>query len=316
MHDAAGHIPVLSAEALHYLNIDPAGTYVDCTAGGGGHSELIAERLTTGRLIALDRDPEAVERVQQRLAPYPAAQAICRNYAELGAALAELNIESVEGILVDAGLSSCQLDDARRGFSLQAEGPLDMRMDATRGGPAAAWLREQTRESLMQTLRTYGDVRPARRIAETLVARAHEGRLNTTGDLRQAVCDALPFVHGEPDEVRTVFQAIRIAVNDELNALRTGLAQMIDALAPGGRLAVISFHSGEDRIVKQAFRSASRVQRELFPDGRVAQTYPPRLRVLTPRPVSPSEAERRANPRAHSARLRAAERLPEEGGPQ
>lgn len=305
-----GHVPVLEGPALEWLRIRGEGVYVDCTAGFGGHSEGIARRLRAGgRLIALDRDAGAVERVRNRLADFTNVDVVHANYGELAAVLEGRSISSVDGVLLDAGLSSVQLDDAGRGFTFQADGPLDMRMDTSRGLTAAEFLGGVREPELTRILRDYGDVGPARRIAQAIVQRSARGRLQTTGDLREAVREALPFVKGDPDEVRTVFQAIRIAVNDELRWLREGIEQAIRVLSPGGRLVAIAFHSGEDRVIKNALRDASRPRRELQPDGRVRATYPACMKLLTPKPIEPDEDEVRANPRSHSARLRAAERL-------
>jgi 16S rRNA (cytosine1402-N4)-methyltransferase len=294
--------------ALAWLAVRPEGTYVDATAGLGGHSEAIARRLTSGRLIALDRDPAAVALAGARLAPWPAARVVEANYGEMAGTLAALGVEAVDGILLDAGCSSMQLDESGRGFSFQADGPLDMRMNPGAGVPASEFLASTPPETLATLLRTYGDVERPRRIAEAISARAAAGRLIRTSDLVAAVREALPFVRDMPEEVRTVFQAVRMAVNDELRWLEAGVLQAVDLLRPGGRLVVISFHSGEDRVVKGVLRAASRSERLLHPDGRTREERPPRLRVLTPKPVPPDAAEMAANPRSKSARLRAAER--------
>jgi 16S rRNA (cytosine1402-N4)-methyltransferase len=322
------HIPVLAREALEGLRIRPEGAYVDATVGGGGHAAEIAECLAReadaartlararlprefkrGRLIALDRDPSALAIARKRLAPFSNVSVFHRSYAELAAVIAELDIEKVDGVLIDAGFSTLQLDDPRRGFSFQIDGPLDMRLDPTTGPTAAEFLAQATEPELVRTLRQYGDVGPARRIARAIIARCRRRAMKTTLDLVGAVQEALDFVQGPPDELRTVFQAIRIAVNDELRQLDAGLRQAIDILAPEGRLVVIAFHSGEDRVVKNVFREASRPFDQLRPDGRIAFRVPARLKILTPRPIQPTEAEIRANPRAHSAKLRVAQRL-------
>ncbi len=303
------HVPVLPGPVLEWLRVRPDGTYVDCTAGFGGHAELICRRLTSGRLIALDRDPSAVDRVRERLRPFGCAEVIQGNYGGLAEVLSELKVGPVDGVLIDAGVSSMQLDDPRRGFSFQYEGPLDMRQDTTQALTARDFLRTCSEQGLVRVLREYGDVRPAQRIAKSIVRRRETDALHTTFDLRDAVCEALPFVHGAPEEVRTVFQAVRIAVNDEYRHLEAGIRAGIGALAPEGRIVAISFHSGEDRIVKNVFREQSRAQRTYLADGRVASVLLPRLHVLTPKPVTADEAELAENPRAHSAKLRAAVRI-------
>ncbi len=304
-----GHIPVLARAVLDGLRIREGGTYVDGTVGGGGHASLIAEALTGGRLIAMDRDPESVARAQARLARFPGVTLLHRNYGELAEVLRELGIGFVDGILIDAGLSSIQLDDPRRGFTFQEEGPLDMRMDTSQGLTAAQYLSHVREDELAETLRSYGDVGPARRIARAIVKRSKSGAMKTTRDLADAVSESLDFVHGMPEETRTVFQAVRIAVNEEYNWLEAGLRQALDVLAPGGRLAVIAFHSGEDRIAKRVLQDVSRTKEILWPDGRVRERLAPVVRVLTPKPVQADAEEIRFNPRAHSARLRVAERL-------
>jgi len=221
----------------------------------------------------------------------------------------------VQGVLIDAGVSSMQIDDPGRGFSLQHEGPLDMRMNPTEGMTALEYLAIVDPDDLATSLRTFGDVGPARRIAKLLSSRAREGRIRTTVDLVRTVQEALSFVRGIPEEVRTVFQAIRIAVNDELSALSCGVEQAIDCLAPEGRIVAISFHSGEDRVVKNLLNREGRPRREFQPDGRLKHESAPRLRVLTRKPVVPDAAEVQQNPRAHSARLRAAERVHEDTVP-
>jgi 16S rRNA (cytosine1402-N4)-methyltransferase len=296
------------------LAVREDGTYVDCTAGAGGHAEQIAQRLAAGRLIALDRDPAAVEATRKRLRAYGNVEVLHRNYGHLAQVLREQGVDTVDGILLDAGVASSQIDDPTRGFSFQQDGRLDMRMDTTQTDDALTFLASTDARGLTRVLRENGDVRPAGRIAKAIIDRRDSGRLETTGDLVAAVQEALPFVRGVPDEVRTVFQAIRVAVNEEYRWLERGLEQAVDALAPKGRLVVIAFHSGEDRIVKNVLRNASRQNIIRFPDGRTRSVKPPRLRVLTSKPERPDEAEVRSNPRCISARLRVAERLSDEGG--
>lgn len=308
------HVPVLAEEAVAWLAVRPEGVYVDCTAGAGGHSSLIAERLNTGSLLALDRDPLAVEKAAARLHSYPRAMVRQANYGQLMETLASLGLGPVDGVLIDAGCSSMQLNDAGRGFSFQEDGPLDMRMDPTSGISAAEYLTRVSETDLTETLKRYGDVGPARRIARAVIQRRMAKPLTRTSDLAEAVHEALSFVTGMPEEVRTVFQAVRIAVNEELRWLERGVREAITALKPGGRLVVIAFHSGEDRVVKDTLKEASRTQRELYPDGRVCAVIPARVRLLTAKPVTPAAAEMRKNRRSKSAKLRAAERLPEEGG--
>jgi 16S rRNA (cytosine1402-N4)-methyltransferase len=307
------HVPVMAGEALEWLRIRPDGTYVDGTAGAGGHAQLIAHKLTTGRLIALDRDPAAVTLAGARLKEFEGVARVVRaNYADLAAVLSDLGISALDGVLIDAGVSSMQIDDPGRGFSFQADGPLDMRMDTEAPLTALDYLHSAGEQMLAEDLKRYGDVRPARRVAQAICKRRAAGALKRTGDLAEAVREALPFVKGEPAEVRTVFQAVRMAVNAELAGLEAGLTQAAAALRPGGRLVVITFHSGEDRVVKNLLRDLSRPRRLLHADGRVRAVEPAHLRLLTPGPIVPDTAEIAANPRAKSARLRAAERVNEE----
>ncbi len=307
------HASVLPEAALQWLAIKPGGVYIDGTAGAGGHSALIAAALDPdGRLLALDRDPTAVALARERLAPWPQATVIHANYGDLEQVVAEYKIESADGILIDAGVSSMQIDSHDRGFSFQGDGPLDMRMNPESGAPAAVLLASMSEADIAGLLREYGDVGPAKRIARRIAERARAGSLRRTGDLSEAVAEALDFVQGTPKEVRTVFQAVRIAVNEEFRWLASGLHGAVRFLKPGGRLVAIAFHSAEDRIVKNVLRETSRKQKRLTRDGRVAETIPPSMRVLTPSPVCPSEEEIAMNPRAKSARLRAGEKLPPE----
>ena len=307
------HVPVLLREVLDYLEIKKDGTYVDCTAGAGGHSESIARCLTGGRLIAIDCDEDAVRLATERLKKYDQAQVVRGNYSELSDILAGLGIATVEGVLIDAGVSSMQLDTPLRGFSFQREGPLDMRMDTDAEETAEAYLATINDAELARILRENGDLSRSKRIASAICTRRDGGRMKTTQDLAAAVSEAFPFVEGVPEEVRTVFQAIRMEVNRELPRLEAGLHQAIDVLGPEGRLVVIAFHSGEDRIAKRVLREASRKQERRSPDGRILETIPPVLKRLTRKPVCASEDEIRANPRSRPARLRAAEKcVPED----
>lgn len=285
------HTPVLLSEALAWLAVRPEGTYVDATFGAGGHSAAIAAALGSGRLIALDADPGA------RLPPeVPASKVelVHANFRALRPILAERGLSAIDGILYDLGVSSMQLDRPERGFSFNAEAPLDMRLDPTTGRSAAELLATVEERELADILHEYGDERAARPIARAIVARRREGRLpQTTGELARLIAGVV-HVRGKRERIHPAtrtFQALRIAVNDELGALRESLDAAFDLVVPGGRIVVISFHSLEDRIVKNAFRSDERVQ------------------ALTRRPVAPGDEEIARNPRARSAHLRAAERV-------
>lgn len=299
----------MADKALALLRVRADGVYVDATVGAGGHAALIAAQLSGGRLIGLDRDAEAVSVARERLARFPRVRVYHANYSALDAVLAECKVGRVDGILLDAGVSSMQLDTASRGFSFQLDGPLDMRMDRCTGMDAASWLAGASRDEIARTLRLYGDIGPAGRIARAIAARRDAGRLTRTSDLVEAVTEALDFVAATPAEVRTVFQAVRMAVNEELKHLEQGLVQASRVLAPGGRLVVITFHSGEDRVVKRLFREWSRASVLLRPDGRIQSRSAPRMRLVTRKPLTPEPAEVEVNPRAKSARMRAVEHI-------
>lgn len=304
------HVPVLAGSALEFLRIRENGVYVDCTAGAGGHSALIAQRLgERGMLIAIDRDPSAVALTRERLSAYPQAVVLQGNYGALSEILAAHHVSHVDGLLIDAGVSSMQLDQSERGFSFQEAGPLDMRMDPGTGPTAAEYLGQVEEGELARVLHDYGDLRRAKSIARAICSARDRAALSTTQDLAEVVAKVFDFVHGVPQETRTVFQAIRIAVNEELRWLEAGLQQGIDFLAKNGRIVCITFHSGEDRIVKNTLKAAARSREVLHPDGRVRETLPARLKLLTPKPVRPEQEEIRANSRAQSAKLRAAEKL-------
>lgn len=287
------HTPVLLSETLRWLDPGPGGVYVDATVGSGGHAEAILERIgPSGLLIGLDRDPEAIAFAQDRLARFGEAVRLVRaNFATLRATLQGLGVARVDGVLMDLGVSSLQLARPERGFSFSLTGPLDMRMDPAIPTTAADLVNRLPEHALAEILARYGEEPFARRIAREIV---RSRPLRTTEELREAVARAVPR-RAWPrriDVATRTFQALRIAVNQELEALEQALPQAVDVLVPGGRLVVIAFHSLEDRIVKQFLRRTERV------------------RILTPKPVRPSPEEVRQNPRARSARLRAAEKLP------
>ncbi len=302
------HVPVLAGPAIEFLRVRPSGVYIDCTAGAGGHTALIAERLGPGgRVIAIDRDAGAVALARARLKGRPQAVVIQGNYGDLAAVVGEMGVQEVDGVLIDAGLSSMQLDDPARGFSFQTDGPLDMRMDPSTGETAAELLARMDEKGLTTMLHEFGDVPKARSVARGIVNRRGEAPLKTTRDLVDVLIEVY-HTRRVPDETRQVFQAVRIAVNGELDSLQRGIRAAVDLLKGEGRLVCITFHSGEDRIVKNALRDASRETKEFHADGRVRAVTPPVLTLLTRRPVTPDKVEIAANPRAASARLRAAEK--------
>ncbi|WP_319241082.1 16S rRNA (cytosine(1402)-N(4))-methyltransferase RsmH [uncultured Propionivibrio sp.] len=304
------HQTVLLQEAVESLGIKPSGTYVDGTFGRGGHSRAILARLgPAGRLLALDRDPQAVE----------AARAIDdgrllvahRWFGDLAEVLAQFGIDKVDGVLLDVGVSSPQIDDGARGFSFRFDAPLDMRMDTTRGETAASFLAEAGIRDITEVIRNYGEERFAFQIAKKIVAARSERPIATTGELAALVREAVRTREPGQDPATRTFQALRIHVNQELEQLALALPQAMNVLAPGGRLVVISFHSLEDRIVKRFMRSqalADTLPKHL-PLRSVDLPSPP-LRLVG-KPVKPSVEEIGANPRARSAVMRVAERLPE-----
>lgn len=309
------HTPVMVAEVLDWLAPGPGRRVVDATLGGGGHARAVAERLAPGGvLIGVDQDPDALKEAAQTLAEVGdgvTVRLVRGNFGELGTLLTAAGRTAVDGVLMDLGVSSHQLDTAERGFAFRYNGPLDMRMDPESGGETAADLLNRLPEAeIARFLFTYGEEPRARRIAAEIVQRRSRTPLATTEDLVDAVRGAMPLRTrpGEIHPATRTFQALRIAVNRELEVLERALTQAAAALAPGGRLVVIAYHSLEDRIVKNqmAALSGKRVGTDL-PD--VAPPPEPLLRVLTKKPLGPSPDEVRANPRARSAKLRAAERI-------
>jgi 16S rRNA (cytosine1402-N4)-methyltransferase len=287
------HAPVLLHETLAALAPRSGGVYADATAGGGGHSEAILEASAPdGRLLAIDRDPEAVAEVRHRLAAYgDRATVVHGRYADLADILHGIGRERVDGVVADLGVSSHQLDSAGRGFSFAAEGPLDMRMDTSGGESAAELLARVDERELADLLFHYGEERRSRAVARSIVRSRDQGELQTTADLRRAVVRALGPKRSRIDPATRTFQALRIAVNRELDELSKLLETLPDVLEDDGIAAIISFHSLEDRLVKHAFRGDRR------------------LAPLTKRPVIPGDEEQAHNPRSRSAKLRAARRV-------
>jgi 16S rRNA (cytosine1402-N4)-methyltransferase len=291
------HFPVLVEEVTEFLNPHPHGIYVDCTLGGAGHALKILERSSpTGQLIGIDRDEQAIEEAHKRLRPYEARTTIIHgNFSDLGEILRELAIGEVDAILLDLGVSYHQLIDGQRGFSFQLEGPLDMRMDRTQGEPASKLINTLSQGELEEILRRYGEGRWARRIAKAIVRNRQKNPIVTTTQLRNIISTAVLKPPRRIHPATKAFQAIRIAVNDELNNLGKVIRDGIPLVKSGGRLCIISFHSLEDRIVKQAFRQYEKP--------------PASITIITKKPISPSRGEISENPRARSAKLRVAERV-------
>ena len=285
------HVPVLAQEILEWLRPAPGQSIVDGTLGGGGHARLLAEAVgPSGVVIALDRDPAAVERAAVELCDLP-VRAMHGNYGDLPEVLADLELNQVDGILLDLGLSSDQLADAERGFSFRSDGTLDLRFDPSRGEPAWKFVERLSAEHLADLIYQYGEERYSRRIARHIVEVRRAAPIHTATQLARVIRESVPRSRDERiDPATRTFQALRIAVNEELKWLEVALRRLPDCLKPGGRLAVISFHSLEDRLVKEAFRGNAR------------------LVVNTRRPVRPTDQEVAANPRSRSAKLRVAER--------
>ncbi len=285
------HIPVLVEEVLQWLKPTAGATFVDGTLGGGGHTRRLAEVVgSSGLVVALDRDPAAIEAAEHNLRGLP-IKLVQSNYADLPEILKQLEIPAVDGILVDLGLSSDQLGDAARGFSFDVDGPLDLRFNPDEGKAAWRILQTASQQHLADLIYQYGEERYSRRIARAIVGQRRGEPVRTARQLAELVRKCVPRGRRQNlDPATRTFQALRIAVNDELKWLEVALRRFPSCLKPGGRLAVISFHSLEDRLVKQAFRDN------------------PELDVLTKKPIRPSETEISSNPRARSAKLRVAQR--------
>jgi 16S rRNA (cytosine1402-N4)-methyltransferase len=302
------HLPVLLHEAVEALNIHTDGVYVDGTFGRGGHSRAILQKLgKDGQLIALDRDAQAIAAAQQ--IKDPRFTAVRSPFSQIAKILRDLGISKVAGVLLDIGVSSPQINEAVRGFSFKHDGPLDMRMDQSRGQTAAEFLATTSEQQLQEVIKNYGEERFAKQIARTLVAARADGQpLYTTRQLATLVANAVPKVEPGQDPATRTFQALRIFLNQELEELSLALSHCAELLAPGGRLAVISFHSLEDRIVKRFIRSQQ--DRDDLPSNfpvRAADLPQPRL-IAIGKAIKPNKQEITANPRSRSAVLRVAER--------
>ena len=303
------HYSVMLEECIAGLAIRPDGIYVDGTAGGAGHSCQIAKRLTDGKLFALDKDPDAVNIAEQRLAPYAQATVIQADFRDLSCTLKERGITGVDGILLDLGLSSYQLDTAERGFSYRQNAPLDMRMSQT-GMSAKDIVNTYSVSELNRIIRDYGEEKYSYQIAKNIVKAREDKPLETTMELADIIKSSMPAAaRREKNPCKRTFQAIRIAVNSELESLSEGLQAAFEILAPGGRLVVITFHSLEDRIVKQAF--AGWCQGCICPpDFPVCVCHEkPKAKLINKKPILPSEEELAVNSRSQSAKLRILEKL-------
>ena len=308
------HVSILAPECMEILQPERGGVYVDCTAGGGGHSFEIARRLPEGsRLICLDRDDAALAACEKRLAPFSDRVTLVKtNFSGIGAALDMLGIEQIHGVMWDLGVSSYQLDEKGRGFSYAAEAPLDMRMDQTAAFCARDVVNGYSEAELTRVIRDYGEEKFAARVARVICEKRAEKEIETTSELAQIVHQAIPaaarFKENQHPARRT-FQAIRIEVNGELDSIPPSLEEAIRRLAPGGRAAVITFHSLEDRIAKQTFAN-------LASGCTCPPNFPvcvcgkkPTVKILNKKPILPTEAEMNDNPRSRSAKLRGVEKL-------
>ena len=306
------HVSVLLEECIEALSIKPDGIYVDGTLGGAGHSSRIAAELTTGRLIGIDRDPVALEAAGERLKPFADRVTLVHsNFDEMDTVLKDLGISGVDGILMDLGVSSPQLDDGKRGFSYMADAPLDMRMNSEDTLDARQIVNGWSYEELKRILYDYGEERYAPRIAAAICKRREEAPIETTLELVDIIRGAMPAaaLREKQHPAKRSFQAIRIAVNDELGSVERVMKRAVPCLNPGGRLAVITFHSLEDRIVKNAMAEAAKgciCPRE-FPVCVCGQK--PQVKIITRKPITSTEAELAVNPRARSAKLRVCEKL-------
>jgi len=305
------HAPVLTEEVIGFLSVQPGGRYIDCTLGPGGHSRAILEASAPGGvLLGLDADPSAVELASEALSEFAGSiRLVNANFRRLGEVCDRYEFEPVHGVLFDLGVSSLQLGSADRGFSFQTEAPLDMRFGSDQTLTAAEIVNEYSETDLANVIWQYGEERTSRRIARRIVAKRP---ITTTTELAGIVDKAIPGGKKRIHPATRTFQALRIAVNDELTAIGEALDQARDVLGSGGRMVVISFHSLEDRIVKQFMQRESR-DCICPPEIPICVCdHKATLKVLTKRPVKPSDAELATNPRSRSARLRAAERLPVE----
>jgi 16S rRNA (cytosine1402-N4)-methyltransferase len=295
------HVPVLLSEVLSGLGPRGGGRYVDGTLGGGGHAAAVLEASAPdGRLLGIDADPAALAAAGARLSAYGERARLAHgNFRDIGRLARGHGFDGVDGVLLDLGVSSHQLDTPERGFSFAADAPLDMRLDPTAGATAADLVNETPEGELADLIYRYGEERGSRRVARFIAEARRKRPIETTGELAELVARALGGRHGKIHPATRTFQALRIAVNRELESLELALPQAVELLAPGGRLAVISFHSLEDRIVKLFFRSESGYGGD----------QEAKIQIVTKKPIAAGEQEARANPRSRSAKLRIAERI-------
>nr|WP_279039574.1 16S rRNA (cytosine(1402)-N(4))-methyltransferase RsmH [Snodgrassella alvi] len=304
-----GHVTVLLNEAVAGLQVQPAGVYVDGTFGRGGHSRLILSQLgKDGRLVVFDKDPQAIAVAQELARQDARVLVVHEGFSALKRSLQQLGISRINGALFDLGISSPQIDDAGRGFSFRFDAPLDMRMDTTRGQSAAQWLAVAEEQDIHEVIKNYGEERFSRQIARTIVAQREQSPITTTGQLARLVAQVVRTRERGQDPATRTFQAIRIFINRELEEITVVLPQVMECLVAGGRMAVISFHSLEDRIVKRFMQQHSRpAPLPRWAVVKEAEREQPPLRLIG-KAQKPAPAEIEVNPRARSAVLRVAER--------
>ncbi|EIW00870.1 16S rRNA (cytosine(1402)-N(4))-methyltransferase RsmH [Thermoanaerobacter siderophilus] len=304
------HKSVLLKETIEYLNIKPEGIYVDGTLGGGGHSEEILKRLTTGKLIAIDRDLDAIKASKERLKNYKNVEYINDNFKNIKEILKSLDIDKVDGILLDLGVSSYQLEEVERGFSYMKDAPLDMRMDKNSPFSAYDVVNKYSQQELERVIREYGEEKWASRIAKFIAKEREKGEIKTTFQLVEIIKNAVPASARRegPHPAKRTFQAIRIEVNEELKGLDKAIEDMVEVLRGKGRIAIITFHSLEDRIVKNTFK---KLENPCTCPHNIPCTCgkEPLIKIITKKPVLPSKEEIETNSRSRSAKLRVAEKL-------
>ncbi|EGD50729.1 16S rRNA (cytosine1402-N4)-methyltransferase [Thermoanaerobacter thermohydrosulfuricus] len=304
------HKSVLLKETIEYLNIKPEGIYVDGTLGGGGHSEEILKRLTTGKLIAIDRDLDAIKASKERLKNYKNVEYINDNFKNIKEILKSLDIDKVDGILLDLGVSSYQLEEVERGFSYMKDAPLDMRMDKNSPFSAYDVVNKYSQQELERVIREYGEEKWASRIAKFIAKEREKGEIKTTFQLVEIIKNAVPASARRegPHPAKRTFQAIRIEVNEELKGLDKAIEDMVEVLRGKGRIAIITFHSLEDRIVKNTFK---KLENPCTCPHNMPCTCgkEPLIKIITKKPVLPSKEEIETNSRSRSAKLRVAEKL-------
>ncbi|UZQ82083.1 16S rRNA (cytosine(1402)-N(4))-methyltransferase RsmH [Thermoanaerobacter sp. RKWS2] len=304
------HKSVLLKETIEYLNIKPEGIYVDGTLGGGGHSEEILKRLTTGKLIAIDRDLDAIKASKERIKNYKNVEYINDNFKNIKEILKSLDIDKVDGILLDLGVSSYQLEEVERGFSYMKDAPLDMRMDKNSPFSAYDVVNKYSQQELERVIREYGEEKWASRIAKFIAKEREKGEIKTTFQLVEIIKNAVPASARRegPHPAKRTFQAIRIEVNEELKGLDKAIEDMVEVLRGKGRIAIITFHSLEDRIVKNTFK---KLENPCTCPHNMPCTCgkEPLIKIITKKPVLPSKEEIETNSRSRSAKLRVAEKL-------